>query len=202
MKFWRPVRVWLSISLLATSAVLLYFAYRPIGLEKQTVSLGSIQAAEPQFKSQPAAQPRHGTLQWTRLVRAGDAIKVELQLDPVSNLAAESGESITAVEARLELADIWIEPRQSVVERVRPELPSVFRWTLVPTKSGKFGGTLWVYLHDQDEAWAVLARPVELESYALGVIPWKVWRVFGFAGLTLACVLGLSVLQWRVFPEN
>jgi hypothetical protein len=104
-------------------------------------------------------------------------------------------------EARLDLPGIPVQPSELISAPVSQGQTAVFYWTLRPTDTGKFRGTIWLYLRVVDKLTGeesretVSAQIVDIETIKfLGFVVNRV-RMIGLVGSVTGLFLSLPFFE-------
>ncbi len=181
--------------------------------------------------SLPPAQPaisesRRVTLEYPPNIRAGDSdvVRLTLEVDTLGNVtptAETKGNKVTGktvkipnlydthnviAEARLDLAGVDVRPSGEISEPLLPGESVTFYWSVHPTASGAYRGTVWLFLRFVDKVTkeesrkAVSAQSVQITTRELFEIGGSLARTVGGVGSVVGAVLGCpfadDVLKW------
>lgn len=177
----------------------------------------------------PAAvipETRRLTLEYPPQIRSGDSdvIRLTLEVDTLGNVtptAEIQGHAVTGqtveipnlydthsviAEARLDLAGVEVRPSEDVSEPLMPGESVSFFWSVHPTSTGTYRGTVWLFLHFIDKTTkeesrkALSAQTVQIASTDFLGLNGSVARITGGLGSVVGAVLGLpfadEILKW------
>jgi hypothetical protein len=190
-------------------------------------------AGPPILTLEPPASPgaaipetRRLTLEYPPGIRVGDSdiIRLTLEVDdlggltPTAELAGQvvRGETVQIpdlyeshnvfAEAQLDLAGAEIRPSEPIREPLQPGQSATFYWSIRPTRSGTFRGTVWLHLRfvnkltGAESRIAVSAQPIQVEASRLFGLTGNVARTAGGIGSVLGAILGFpfvdDILKW------
>ncbi|MBN1305707.1 MAG: hypothetical protein JXA13_14815 [Anaerolineales bacterium] len=166
------------------------------------------------------------TLEWPPRIKvgAGDRIRLSLEIDDSGGIvptAEVEGRQVSGkvveipdvyethqvtAQARLDMAGMPLEPTGMQSEALLPGQPVTFYWSLRPTESGLYQGTIWVYLlfvlkdGDEEARKTISAQLVEVEAVTFMGLTTGPAGVLGAAGTVLGTILGIpfmdDVLKW------
>ena len=149
----RTVRIGLGLLLLAGSIVFLAWGYWPPHRELRVRPISV--AAGPVEKDAL-------TLLVPPKIRVGEpgVVRLTLKVDALKGVFTAAGGTELSnfyethnliVEARFDLPGVSIRPSELISAPVSQGQTAVFYWTLRPTDTGKFRGTIWLYLRAVDK---------------------------------------------------
>jgi hypothetical protein len=177
---------------------------------------------------QPAIpESRRLTLEFPPVIRTGDSARIRLQLEVdaqgnVTPTAVVEGNVVTGevvqipnlyethnviAEANLDMAGVQVQPTGTISEPLSPGQSVTFYWSVRPTESGKYEGTVWLHLRfvpkggGEESRIPVSAQFLEIESKSfLGFLNGGTARGIGALGSILGSVLGFpfadDFLKW------
>jgi hypothetical protein len=177
---------------------------------------------------QPAIpESRRLTLEFPPVIRTGDSARIRLQLEVnaqgnVTPTAVVEGNVVKGevvqipnlyethnviAEANLDMAGVQVQPSGIISEPLSPGQSVTFYWSVRPTESGKYEGTVWLHLRfvpkdgGEESRIPVSAQFVEIESKSfLGFLNGGTARGIGAVGSILGSVLGFpfadDFLKW------
>ncbi len=174
----------------------------------------------------PAAEPailetRRLTVEWPPLVRVGDAdvIRLTLEVDeggqvtPTAEYAGHQvgGETVVIpdvfdthtvlAEARLDMAGVQISPAGVTTEALLPGRSVTFYWSVRPTETGRYRGTVWFFLRfiplagGPESRSALAAMPIEIEAISLLGLRARTARWLGAVGTFVGGALGFPFFE-------
>ena len=191
-------------------------------LATPTLSLGPAATTMPTVAPQPAIQEsRCLTLEWSPVIRAGDAdtVRLTLEVDENGNLTptaeieghVTSGQIITipnlydthnvVAEARLDLAGMQVVPSETASQPLRPGQSVTFYWSVRSAEVGKFRGVVWFSLRfvpldgSPESERAIAAQTIEIEVVSFMGLKAGPVRLLGAAGAFLSSVLSIPFLE-------
>lgn len=180
----------------------------------------------------PAAPPpaipesRRLTLEYPPRIRTGDSDRIRLTLEvndlgEITPTAEVQGNTVTGqvvqvpnlyethhvvAEARLDLAGLEVRPPNAIDEPLLPGQSVTFYWSVRPTESGTYRGTVWFYLRFVDKVSgeqsrrAIAAQTVQIEATKFLGLGGGVARAAGGVGSLIGGVLGFpfidDVMKW------
>jgi hypothetical protein len=121
-------------------------------------------------------EPRELVLDIPQKITLGSSNDIILRLEVIPNALFLDREKLAwtvAMEARLELAGITVQPDAALSEPYSTRETMLFSWRLIPIEEGEFRGTLWVYASILDaetgmkENLTLYALPVEVSVVSL-----------------------------------
>lgn len=173
--------------------------------------------------SQPAIpESRRLTLEFPPVIRTGDSARIRLQLevDEQGNLTPTAvvegnvvkGEVVqipnlyethnVIAEANLDMAGVEVQPPGIISEPLLQGQSVTFYWSVRPTGSGKYEGTVWLHLRfvpkggGEESRIPVSAQFVEIESKSfMGFLNGGTARGIGAAGSIVGSVLGFPFVD-------
>jgi hypothetical protein len=173
----------------------------------------------------PSARPailekRRLVLETPGFLRPGDPDTVKMEFTSDSNLILE-GEvdglsnlydtHYAAVEARLEMGGLQVNPSGSLIRSLEPGQAIHFSWTLFPEQAQIYEGTAWLYLRfmpkngSPSSDWPLAAQRIELTSSSWLGLSGRMTRWLGgiavLTGLLLTTDKLLSSLK-RWFKDS
>ena len=177
---------------------------------------------------QPAIpESRRLTLEFPPVIRTGDSARIRLQLEVdaqgnVTPTAVVEGNVVTGevvqipnlyethnviAEANLDMAGVQVQPPGIISEPLSQGQSVTFYWSVRPTESGKYEGTVWLHLRfvpkggGEESCIPVSAQFLEIESKSfLGFLNGGTARSIGAVGSVIGGVLGFpfadDFLKW------
>lgn len=164
---------------------------------------------------------RYLKLEFPPKVRAGDSdvVRLTLEVDDKGNIvptAEVAGNVVKGqvveipnlyethhiiVEARFDIAGVEVRPSDLISEPISQGQTAVFFWSIRPTETGKYRGTIWVYLRFVDKVSGeesqktVSAQIVDIESVNFLGLPVNVARSTGVVGSIIGTVIGFPFFE-------
>ena len=172
--------------------------------------------------AQPAMpERRYLKLEFPPKVRAGDSdvVRMTLEIDDNGNIVPTAevegnivkGEVIeipnlyethrVIAEARFDIAGMEVRPSELVSEPISQGQTAVFYWSVRPTETGIYRGTIWVYLRFVDKVSGeesqktVSAQLVEIEAVNFLGLPVNVARSTGVIGSLVGTLIGFPFFE-------
>jgi hypothetical protein len=194
-------------------------------------SAGAPQATAPLPVENPTSVPvtaqpamperRYLKLEFPPKVRAGDSdvVRLTLEVDDKGNIVPTAevegnvvqGEVIeipnlyethhVVAEARFDIAGVEVRPGELISEPISQGQTAVFYWSIRPTETGIYRGTIWVYLRFVDKVSGeesqktVSAQLVEIEAVNFLGLPVNVARSTGVIGSLVGTLLGFPFFE-------
>jgi hypothetical protein len=194
-------------------------------------SAGAPQATAPLPVEHPTSVPvtaqpamperRYLKLEFPPKVRAGDSdvVRLTLEVDDKGNIVPTAevegnvvqGEVIeipnlyethhVVAEARFDIAGVEVRPGELISEPISQGQTAVFYWSIRPTETGIYRGTIWVYLRFMDKVSGeesqktVSAQLVEIEAVNFLGLPVNVARSTGVIGSLVGTILGFPFFE-------
>ncbi len=178
--------------------------------------------------SQPPAilESRLLTLEYPEQIRSGDSdvVRLTLETDASGNItptAEVKGNHVTGqplqipnlydthdviAEARLDLAGPEIRPSGAIDEPLLPGQAVTFYWSVRPTDTGTFRGTVWLFLKfvnkttREESQKAISAQMLQIESTNFFGLSGSAARTTGGIGAIVGAVLGFpfasDIMKW------
>lgn len=175
----------------------------------------------------PAAPPpaipetRRLTLEYPPKIRTGDSdrVRLTLEVDSLGNVtptAEVQGNTVAGqvvqipdlydthnviAEARLDLAGPQVQPPNAIDEPLLPGQSVTFFWSVRPTESGTYRGTVWLFLRFVDKTTgeesrqALSAQTLDMEATNFLGLSGGTARAAGGLGTFLGGVLGFPFLD-------
>ena len=172
---------------------------------------------------QPAIpESRRLTLEFPSVIRTGDSARVRLQLEVdeqgnVTPTAVVEGNVVTGevvqipnlyethnvtAEANLDMAGVEVQPSGIISEPLSQGQSVTFYWSVRPTESGKYEGTVWLHLRfvpkggGEESRIPVSAQFLEIESKSfMGFLNGGTARGIGALGSLVGSVLGFPFVD-------
>ena len=152
-------------------------------------------------------EPRELVLNAPDKITLGSNNDIILRLEVIPNALFVDHEKLAwtvALEARLELAGITVQPEAALSEPYSAGETMLFSWRLTPLQEGEFSGTLWVYasILDADtgmkENLTLYALPVEVSVISLLVLRADLVKWAGIMGILIGVfsLLPTLVEKW------
>jgi hypothetical protein len=171
-------------------------------------------------------ESRRLTLEYPQNIRSGDSdlVRLTLEVDTLGNITPTAqfpgnrvkGETVSipnlyathniVAEARLDLAGPEIRPNNAIAEPLLPGESVTFYWSVHPTDTGTYRGTVWLIMIFVDKVSreetrkAISAQPVEIESMNLFGLTGAGARATGGIGALVGAVLGFpfasDIMKW------
>jgi hypothetical protein len=164
---------------------------------------------------------RYLKLEFPPKVRAGDSdvVRMTLEIDDNGNIVPTAevegnivkGEVIeipnlyethrVIAEARFDIAGMEVRPSELVSEPISQGQTAVFYWSVRPTETGIYRGTIWVYLRFVDKVSGeesqktVSAQLVEIEAVNFLGLPVNVARSTGVIGSLVGTLIGFPFFE-------
>jgi hypothetical protein len=192
-----------------------------VDLPGQALSDGEGAIGQTQLAIPAILEVRRLVLETPRFLRPGDVDTVILEftndsnriidgeIDGLSNLYDTHN---AAVEARLEMGGLQVNPSGSVIRPLSPGQAIRFSWTLHPERAQIYEGTAWFYLRfmpkdgSSSSDWPLAAQRIELASTSWWGWSGRTTRWLGgmvsLTGLLLMADRLLSYLQRRFNPST
>jgi hypothetical protein len=177
---------------------------------------------------QPAIpESRRLTLEFPPVIRTGDSARIRLQLEVdaqgnITPTAVVEGNVVTGevvqipnlyethnaiAEARLDMAGMEVQPPGTISEPLSQGQSVTFYWSVRPSESGKYEGTVWLHLRfvpkggGEESSIPISAQFIEIESKSfLGFLKGGTSRGIGALGSVVGSVLGFpfvdDFLKW------
>jgi hypothetical protein len=201
------MRISLGLFLLAGSILFLVWGYRPAHRELRV---------RPVSASGSASAEEALTLLFPPKIRAGETgvFRLTVEVDALKDLllAADGGNESPNIhdahhliaEARFDLPGISVRPSELISAPVSQGQTAVFYWTLRPIDTGKYRGTIWLYLRLVDKLTAeerretVSAQLVEIESVKLLGLSINQVRMTGMTAFVIGFILSLPLFEARI----
>ena len=177
---------------------------------------------EPNHSVQPAIlETRRLTLEFPPKIHAGDSdiLRLTLEVDHLGNItptAVINGNVVAGdvieipnlyethrvvVEARFDIAGMEVSPPELTSQTLEQGQSVTFRWSIHPTDTGTYRGTVWLYLRFVDKVSgeesrrAVSAQTVEIEAVNLFGISGGLARSVGAIGSVIGSVIGFPFFE-------
>ena len=105
------------------------------------------------------------------------------------------------VEARFDIAGVEVRPSELISEPISEGQTAVFFWSIRPTETGKYRGTIWVYLRFVDKVSGeesqktVSAQIVDIRAVNFLGLSGAFARTTGVVGSVVGTILGLPFLE-------
>jgi hypothetical protein len=233
----RWVRWCMGLLLVMTGCILLALGAWPAGkkssvlmirsqemqvdLPGQALSDGEGAIGQTQLAIPAILEARRLVLETPSFLRPGDADTVILEFTSDSNRITDGEiDGLTnlydthyaAVEARLEMGGLQVNPSGSLIRPLSPGQAIRFSWTLLPERAQIYEGTAWFYLRflpkdgSSSRDWPLAAQRIELTSTS-----WLGWSgrttrwlggIVSLIGLLLIADRLLSYLQRWFNPSS
>jgi hypothetical protein len=176
---------------------------------------------------QPALpESRRLTLEYPPKIRVGDSdvIRLTLEVDNLGSVTPTAevqgnivnGQTVQIpnlydthdifAEARLDLAGPQVKPADMQSESIVQGQAATFYWSVQPTSSGTFRGTIWFYLRfvdkgsEKESTQTVSAQPVVIEAVNFLGFSGSAARSLGGIGSIIGAILGFpfadDLLKW------
>ncbi|MGE5642206.1 MAG: hypothetical protein ACM3Y8_04270 [Byssovorax cruenta] len=194
-------------------------------------SAGAPQATAPLPAENPTSVPvtaqpamperRYLKLEFPPKVRAGDSdvVRLTLEVDDKGNIVPTAevegnvvkGEVIeipnlyethhVIAEARFDIAGVEVRPSELISEPISQGQTAIFYWSIRPTETGIYRGTIWVYLRFVDKVSGeesqktVSAQLVEIEAVNFLGLPVNVARSTGVIGSLVGTIIGFPFFE-------
>ena len=172
------------------------------------------------------SEARMLTLEWPPRIKVGtgDRIRLTLEMDDSGGIVPTAeveghqvgGEVIeipnlyethqVVAQARLDMAGMPIEPTGIQSEALLPGQPVTFYWSLRPSETGSYQGTVWLYLlfvpkdGEAEVKKTISAQMVDIKAVTYMGLSTGPAGVLGAAGTVLGTFLGIpfmdDVLKW------
>jgi hypothetical protein len=139
-----------------------------------------------------------------RLTLDVDALKEFLPLPGGTEPSYFYDTHTVVTEARFDLLGMPVRPSELISAPVSQGQTAVFYWTLRPAETGKFRGTIWLYLRTVDKLTGeesretVSAQIVDIEAVKLLGLTTNQARIIGFVGFVTGLFLSLPFFVARV----
>ena len=172
---------------------------------------------------QPAIpESRRLTLEFPPVIRTGDSARIRLQLEVddrgnITPTAVVEGNVVTGevvqipnlyethnviAEANLDMAGVEVQPSGIISEPLSQGQSVTFYWSVRPTESGKYEGTVWLHLlfmpkdGGEESRIPVSAQFLEIQSKSfLGFLNGGTARGIGAVGSVVGSVLGFPFVD-------
>ena len=172
---------------------------------------------------QPAIpESRRLTLEFPPVIRTGDSARIRLQLEVdaqgnVTPTAVVEGNVVKGevvqipnlyethnviAEARLDMAGMEVQPSGTISEPLSQGQSVTFYWSVRPTESGKYEGTVWLHLlfvprdGGEESRIPVSAQFLEIESKSfMGFLDGGTARSIGALGSLVGSVVGFPFVD-------
>jgi hypothetical protein len=194
-------------------------------------SAGAPQATAPLPLQNPTSVPvtaqpamperRYLKLEFPPKVRAGDSdvVRLTLEVDDKGNIVPTAevegnvvqGEVIeipnlytthrVVAEARFDIAGVEVRPSELISEPISQGQTAVFYWSIRPTETGIYRGTIWVYLRfvekvsGEESQKTVSAQLVEIQVVNFLGLPVNVARSTGVIGSVVGTIIGFPFFE-------
>jgi hypothetical protein len=176
----------------------------------------------PQTPQPAIPESRRLTLEFPPVIRTGDSARIRLQLEVdeqgnVTPTAVVEGNVVKGevvqipnlyethnviAEANLDMAGVEVQPSGIISEPLSPGQSVTFYWSVRPTESGKYEGTVWLHLRfvpkggGEESRIPVSAQFVEIESKSfMGFLNGGTARGIGALGSLIGSVLGFPFVD-------
>ena len=210
-----PLRLILAIVVTALSLTLLIWSLSSPAraIRRQSIQPTQMQLPTPlAVATQSAAQPlpavpetRSLSVDYPLAIRAGEADRMRLTVEMDKQAQAAGIPNVydthdVLAEARLEMGGMQVRPPDTVSEPLFPGQSVTFFWSVLPTETGRFKGTLWFYLRfvpkngGPEVRQAISAQEIEIESTTLFGLRAEAARGLGLAGAFFSTLLDLPFL--------
>jgi hypothetical protein len=191
------------------------------------VIIGSQPTSAPAAVPQPAIpESRRLTLEYPPNIRVGDSdvIRLTLEVDTLGSVtptAEVQGNTISGkivqipnvydthnvfAEARVDIAGLNIQPPDIQSESLTQGQAVTFYWSVQPTTSGSFRGTVWLYLRfvdivsGEESQQPISAQPIQIETNNFFGFSGGFARIAGGIGSIIGAVMGFpfagDFLKW------
>ncbi|MDR3572634.1 MAG: hypothetical protein P4L50_02120 [Anaerolineaceae bacterium] len=161
------------------------------------------------------------SIEWPSSIRVGDSdiIRLTMQVDNqgvVTPSVEVSGHQLIGreisipnlydldniiAEARLDMAGLQVSPDGAVRQTMLPGQDLVFYWSISPSQSGTYRGTLWVYLDlipkaggEMDQR-TLIAHRIDIQSNTIFGLSAATARWFGAGGAVFSSILGFPFIE-------
>lgn len=164
---------------------------------------------------------RYLKLEFPPRIRAGDSdiVRLTLEVDDQGNIvptAEVEGNVVTGevieipnlyqthqviAEARFDIAGMEVRPTELISEPISQGQAAVFYWSIRPSETGIYRGTIWFYLRFVDKVSGeesqktVSAQTVEIEAVNFLGIPVNIARSAGVVGSVVGSIIGFPFFE-------
>ena len=164
---------------------------------------------------------RYLKLEFPPKVRAGDSdiVRLTLEVDDKGNIVPTAevegnvvqGEVIeipnlyethhVIAEARFDIAGMEVRPSELISEPISQGQTAVFYWSIRPTETGLYRGTIWLYFRFVDKSSGeesrktVSAQLLEIEAANFLGLPATLARSTGVVGSILGTIIGFPFFE-------
>lgn len=211
MKKRIPLRLILSLIFAALALTLLTWGLTAPQRQTRHQVIRPEQMQLPDGQSVP--ETRLLTLDSPITIRNGEADRLRLTVEAQEKAAAVGSANVyktyqVFAETRLEMTGLTVRPIGTVSEPVLPGQSVSFFWSVRPQETGRFDGTLWLYLRfvpkdgGPEIRQAISSQTVEIESTTFFGLQGETVREVGLIGVFCSAVLGFSyfvdLLRWML----
>lgn len=164
---------------------------------------------------------RYLKLEFPPRIRAGDSdiVRLTLEVDDQGNIvptAEVEGNVVTGevieipnlyethqviAEARFDIAGMEVRPTELISEPISQGQAAVFYWSIRPSETGIYRGTIWFYFRFVDKVSGeesqktVSAQTVEIEAVNFMGIPVNIARSAGVVGSVVGSIIGFPFFE-------
>ena len=176
----------------------------------------------PAFTPQPAInESRRLTLEFPPAIRAGDSdiVRLTLEVDDLGNVTptAQFGDHVVTgetvqipnlyeshhviAESRFDIAGIEVRPADLISIPLAQGQSATFSWSIRPSETGVYRGTIWLYLrfvdklNGEESRITVSAQIVEIEAVNLLGLSGSFARTVGLIGSVIGTVIGFPFFE-------
>jgi hypothetical protein len=196
----------------------------PAPAATQPVVEATSQSPQPtQIAVKPAIpEYRRLTLEFPPKMRAGvegDIVRLTLEVDDFGNVTptAQIGGNIVVgqtveipdlyethnvvAEAQLDMAGMEVKPPEAILETLARGKPATFYWSIRPSETGTYRGTVWLHLNfidkltGEESRIAVSAQIIEIEAVDFFGLSVNVARTSGVIGSIVGGVVGFPFIE-------